>query len=105
MRNKTMRIMILTRYSWAILTLIAIYTFAPDARADVHIVDGHYRLVTLVKDTPLAAANGATIGSDGALYITHVGDGTTTRIDLRTFTATEFVYLWAGVFFPDDITS
>ena len=100
-----MRTAILTGYSEAVLALIATCALASAARADVHIVDGHYRLVRLVPDTTFAAVNGATIGSDGALYVTHTGDGTTTRIDLRTYAATEFVHPWAGAFVPDDITS
>ena len=106
MSSNAMRVNILARCSWATLVLIAICTFAVDARADVRILDGHFKVVTVVRDTTVfAGANGATIGSDGALYIVHTGDGTTTRIDLRTFRATEFVHPWAGAFVPDDITS
>src|SRR3954451_13492594 len=99
-----MRIKVPARYSWVTLVLVVISTLAPEARAEIRVVDGHYQLVTLVRDTPFAAANGAAIGDDGALYITHTGDGTTTRIDLRTFTATEFVHPWAGTFAADDLT-
>jgi sugar lactone lactonase YvrE len=75
------------------------------ARAGVRVVDGHYKLVTIVKDTAFGGANGATIGGDGALYVVHTGDGSTTRIDLKTMAATEFVHPWAGAFITDDITS
>jgi sugar lactone lactonase YvrE len=74
-------------------------------RAGVCVVDPRYKLATIVKDTPFAGVNGAVIGGDGALYVVHTGDGTATRIDLETMSATEFVHPWAGVFLPDDITS
>jgi sugar lactone lactonase YvrE len=93
-----------SRSSQAILVLIGV-AIASTARANVRVVDGHYKLVTVVKDTPFAGANGATIGGDGALYVVHSGDGTTTRVDLKTMAATEFVHPWAGVFISDDITS
>ncbi|HEY0478021.1 MAG TPA: SMP-30/gluconolactonase/LRE family protein [Kofleriaceae bacterium] len=90
----------------AILVLTVIHAAAaPPARAGVRVVDGHYKLVTVVKDTAFAGANGATIGGDGALYVVHTGDGTTTRIDLKTMAATEFVHPWAGVYISDDITN
>lgn len=94
------------RLSQVILVLIAIHAFAAGtARAGVRVVDGRYRLTTVVKDTPFAGVNGATIGGDGALYVVHTGDGTTTRIDLKTLAASEFVHPWAGIFISDDITS
>ena len=102
-----MRITAMARRSLqAILVLTVIHaTAAPPARAGVRVVDGHYKLVTVVKDTAFAGANGATIGGDGALYVVHTGDGTTTRIDLKTMAATEFVHPWAGVYISDDITN
>jgi sugar lactone lactonase YvrE len=104
-----MRITVVARRSLqAILMLTAIcavYAFEPTARAGVRVVDGRYKLVTVVKDTTFAGANGATIGGDGALYVVHTGDGTTTRVDLKTMAATEFVHPYAGVFISDDITS
>jgi streptogramin lyase len=45
------------------------------------------------------------IGSDGALYVVHTGDGTTTRIDLKTMAATEYVHPATGTFISDDITA
>lgn len=95
------------RSARAILVLTAVLAAAAPgwARAGVRVVDGHYKLATLVKDTTFAGANGATIGGDGALYVVHTGDGTTTRIDLKTMAATEFVHPYAGVFISDDITS
>ena len=94
-----------TSRSWqAILVLIG-GAIASTARANVHVVDGRYKLVTVAKDTLFAGVNGATIGGDGALYVVHTGDGTTTRVDLKTMAATEFVHPWAGTFITDDITS
>ena len=94
-----------TRPAQALLVLTVVHAVAPAARAGVHVVDGHYRLSTVVKDTAFAGANGATIGGDGALYVVHTGDGTTTRVDLKTMAATEFVHPYAGIFISDDITS
>jgi sugar lactone lactonase YvrE len=99
-----MRITVASRSWQAILVLIGA-AIAATAQANVHVVDGHYKLVTIVKDTPFAGVNGATIGGDGALYVVHTGDGTTTRIDLKTMAVTEFVHSWAGAFITDDITT
>jgi hypothetical protein len=82
-----------TRSLPAILALTVVH--AATAQAGVRVVDGHYRLVTVVKDTAFGGANGATIGGDGALYVVHTGDGSTTRIDLKTLAATEFVHPWS----------
>jgi sugar lactone lactonase YvrE len=98
-----MRITAVARRSLAILVLFTFHAAA--APAGVRVVDGHYKLVTVAKDTAFAGANGATIGGDGALYVVHTGDGTTTRIDLKTMAATEFVHPWAGVYISDDITN
>ncbi|HEU4735155.1 MAG TPA: hypothetical protein VFT22_44995 [Kofleriaceae bacterium] len=75
------------------------------AHAGVHVVDGRYRATTVVKDSVFAGVNGAVIGRDGALYVVHTGDGTTTRIDLKTLAVTELVHPWAGVYISDDITT
>lgn len=89
-----------------ILLLTALIAIAPrGARAGVHVVDGRYKLTTVVKDSAFAGVNGAVIGHDGALYVVHTGDGTTTRIDLKTMAASELVHPWSGVFISDDITA
>ena len=86
--------------------LTALTAIAPRAAlAGVHVVDGHYKATTIVKDSAFAGVNGAVIGHDGALYVVHTGDGTTTRIDLKTMAASELVHPWAGVFISDDITA
>jgi len=69
------------------------------------VLDPGYKAVRLVKDTPFPGCNGATIGLDGALYVVHTGDGSTTRIDLKTMKAARFVPPYAGTFITDDITS
>ena len=63
----------------------------------------HYRLVRLTEDTLFAGCNGAVIGLDGALYVVHTGDGSTSRIDLNTLKVTTFVAPNEGVFISDDI--
>jgi sugar lactone lactonase YvrE len=90
----------------AMVMLIVLAAIAPRvARAGVHVVDGRYKATTVVKDSTFAGVNGAVIGHDGALYVVHTGDGTTTRIDLKTMAASELVHPWAGVFISDDITA
>ncbi len=96
---------VVVRWLQAIVVLTAAHAAALAAPAGVRVVDGHYRLSTVVKDTAFAGVNGATIGGDGALYVVHTGDGTTTRIDLKTLAATEFVHPYQGVWISDDITS
>src|ERR1041384_2492974 len=78
---------------------------AARAGVQVRVIDGHYKVATVVKDSTFAGVNGAVIGSDGALYVVHSGDGTTTRIDLQTMAASEFVHPWAGTYITDDITA
>lgn len=87
-------------------TILMLTAVAPRvAQAGVHVVDGHYKATTVVKDSVFAGVNGAVIGHDGALYVVHTGDGTTTRIDLKTMAASELVHPWAGVYISDDITA
>jgi sugar lactone lactonase YvrE len=69
------------------------------------VLDPSYKVVRLVKDTLFPGCNGATIGMDGALYVVHTATGATTRIDLKTMKATNFVPPYAGTFITDDITS
>jgi sugar lactone lactonase YvrE len=75
------------------------------AVAGPRVMDPSYKAVRLVKDTLFPGCNGATIGMDGALYIVHTGNGSTTRVDLKTMKATPFVLPYAGAFITDDITS
>jgi sugar lactone lactonase YvrE len=94
-----------TRGLQAILVLAALHAAVAPARAGVRVIDGRYKLQTLVKDTAMSGVNGATIGGDGALYVVHTGDGTTTRIDLKTLVASEFVHPYQGTYITDDVTS
>ena len=73
--------------------------------AGVQVLDPRYKVSRVVKDSPLAGCNGATIGMDGALYVVHTGNGAVSRIDLKTMKARTFVPPYAGVFICDDITA
>jgi len=93
---------------WFVCSLMVLCVFIfsqPVLAAGSKVLDPHYKMVTLVKDTLFPGCNGATIGMDGALYVVHTGDGSTTRIDLKTMKATDFVPPYVGVFITDDITS
>jgi sugar lactone lactonase YvrE len=93
---------------WMVFSLVIFFAFLSSRSglaADPKVLDPSYKVVRLVKDTLFPGCNGATIGMDGALYVVHTGDGTTTRIDLKTFKATRFVPPYAGTFITDDITS
>ncbi len=59
----------------------------------------------IIPDTPFPGVNGATIASDGHLYVTHTGNGTVTRVDLKTLKPKLFVPASRGVFIPDDIAA
>jgi sugar lactone lactonase YvrE len=72
--------------------------------AKIKVVDPSYKLVRLVKDTPLPGCNGAIIGNDGALYVAHASEYSISRIDLKTKKITKLVPNYAGVFIPDDLT-
>ncbi|MCF8112176.1 MAG: SMP-30/gluconolactonase/LRE family protein [Desulfobacteraceae bacterium] len=71
----------------------------------VDVPDGQYVVKRLVDDTPFPGVNGAAIGSDGNLYVTHTGNGTITRIDLDTMEPSVFVPPYAGASIIDDIAS
>ncbi|MEW6184844.1 MAG: hypothetical protein AB1585_03790 [Thermodesulfobacteriota bacterium] len=73
--------------------------------AEPKAIDPSYKLIRLVKDTPLPGCNGATIGPDGALYVVHLGTGHVSRIDLKTGKAGIFVPPYAGMSVTDDISS
>jgi sugar lactone lactonase YvrE len=93
---------------WFICSLIILCAFMFSQSvlaAGPKVLDPSYKVVRLVKDTLFPGCNGATIGMDGALYVVHTGDGTTTRIDLKTMKATRFVSPYVGTFITDDITS
>jgi sugar lactone lactonase YvrE len=88
------------------LMMLCVFIFSqPALAAGPKVLDSHYKMVRLVKDTLFPGCNGATIGMDGALYVVHTGNGSTTRIDLKTMKATDFVPPYVGVFITDDITS
>jgi sugar lactone lactonase YvrE len=93
---------------WSVCSLIILCAFIFSQSvlaAGPKVLDPHYKVVRLVKDTLFPGCNGATIGLDGALYVVHTATGTTTRIDLKTMKVTNFVPPYAGTFITDDITS
>jgi sugar lactone lactonase YvrE len=67
--------------------------------------DGMYRIERLAADTPFPGVNGAAIGADGHLYVTHTGNGAITRIDPVILQASVFVPPSGAVFIPDDIAA
>ena len=86
--------------------ILCVFIFSQSVlAAGPKVLDPSYKVVRLVNDTLFPGCNGATIGTDGALYVVHTGDGTTTRIDLKTKKATKFVTSYAGTFITDDLTS
>jgi hypothetical protein len=54
------------RWLRALLSPVVVAAIGSAASAGVHVVDGRYKLSTVVKDSLFAGANGAVIGSDGA---------------------------------------
>ena len=93
---------------WFVFWLIVLCVFIfsqPGLAAGPKVLDHNYQVKRIVKDTLFPGCNGATIGMDGALYVVHTGNGTTTRIDLKTMKATNFVPPYAGTFITDDIGS
>jgi sugar lactone lactonase YvrE len=90
---------------WIVALLIVASTACSTSPPDAKVMDSNYEVARLVKDTPFAGANGATIGTDGALYVVHTGDGTTTRVDLETMKAQRFIPPYAGTFITDDVAA
>ncbi|RJQ70189.1 MAG: hypothetical protein C4519_21000 [Desulfobacteraceae bacterium] len=85
--------------------LWACTTSKPADMKEGAILDSQYQQERLAADTPFAGVNGAAVGADGHLYVTHTGNGTITRIDLTTLQPSVFVPPGAGVFIPDDIAA
>jgi len=93
---------------WFVCSLIVFcaFMFSQSVLAmGAEVLDPSYKVVRLVYDTLFPGCNGATIGMDGALYVVHTGNSSTTRIDLKTMKATKFVPPYGGTFITDDITS
>ena len=88
-----------------VLALSACTTLKATGRQASATLDKHYQLESLAPDSPFPGVNGATIGSDGHLYVTHTGNGTVTRIDLSTLEPSTFVPPSGAVFIPDDIAA
>ncbi len=87
------------------LVLTACATSKPTGSFGIALLDKGYQLERVVADTALPGVNGAAIGSDGNLYVTHTGNGTITKIDLATMQPSLFVPPSGAVFIPDDIAA
>jgi hypothetical protein len=91
---------------WFIIPLVILCAFLVSQSVQASDSKGHhphYRLVRLIGNTLFSGCNGAAIGLDGALYVVHTGDGSTSQVDLRTLKVTTFVAPNEGVFISDDI--
>ncbi|MFC1883384.1 SMP-30/gluconolactonase/LRE family protein [Thermodesulfobacteriota bacterium] len=77
----------------------------PTGKNEVTILDSKYQEERVAADTPFPGVNGAAVGSDGNLYVTHTGNGTITKIDLATMQPSTFVPSHGGVFIADDIAA
>ena len=92
----------------SIIALAVIWALLMPAAAvaqEIAVIDTGYKAVRLAADTPFPGANGATIGTDGNLYVSHTGNGTITKIDLGTMKATPFVQPYRAAFIIDDIAA
>ena len=94
------------------LLMIILLTFSSCATAPtamppgkIAVLDPAYEEERLAADTALPGVNGAAIGADGHLYVTHTGNSTITRIDLTSMEPSLFVSPSTGVFIPDDIAA
>lgn len=97
---------------WSVMLLTAFCscaTFKPHPSGAIQmgavLLDPHYQQERLAGDTPFPGVNGATIGADGNLYVSHTGNGTITRVDLATMTPSPFVPPSGGIFIVDDIAA
>jgi sugar lactone lactonase YvrE len=87
------------------LGLIFVFLNSSVRAGEIKVMDSGYKAVRLAADTPFPGVNGATIGADGNLYVVHTGNGSITRIDLKTMKAKPFVEPHKGAFIIDDIAA
>jgi len=71
----------------------------------IAVLDKGYKAVRLAADTPFPGVNGAAVGADGHLYVSHTGNGTITQINLKTMKAKPFVLPYRAAFILDDIAA
>ena len=71
----------------------------------ISVLDKGYKAVRLAADTPFPGVNGAAVGADGHLYVSHTGNGTITQINLKTMKAKPFVLPYRAAFILDDIAA
>ncbi|MBR9982658.1 MAG: SMP-30/gluconolactonase/LRE family protein [Desulfatitalea sp.] len=89
----------------ALLVLALFWAAVPEGAASFNVIDKQYKAERIVADTPFPGVNGAAIGADGNLYVSHTGNGTITRIDLKTLKPSVFVPSHHAMFILDDITA
>jgi len=99
-RSKCMKMFVILLF-----VVVVPFLYKPVLANEIRVVDKKYKVVVVAKDTELSGMNGATIGPDGALYVTHVSNTSISRIDLKTMKHRYFMGPDSGLFIPDDITS
>ncbi len=88
-----------------LLGLTIVFLSSPVGAGEIKVMDSGYKAVRLAADTPFPGVNGATIGADGNLYVVHTGNGSVTKIDLKTMKAKTFVEPYKAAFILDDIAA
>jgi sugar lactone lactonase YvrE len=87
------------------LVVVSVSLLYQSASANgIKVVDPQYKMVVLAKDTAMAGPNGANIGPDGNLYVSHVSNTSISRIDLTIMKRSYFMNPDSGLFIPDDLT-
>ncbi len=96
------------RWAVSFISVCVIYAFAMSGTVfaeGITVLDKGYQAVRLIGDTPFPGVNGATIGPDGDLYVSHTGNGTITKISLKTMKPEPFVKPYQASYIIDDIAA